>query len=498
MKTELKVAAPKKSLFKSYIFGITDHSGERYQTILGYFWPELVTAFLVGSVLNLIDASMIGHLKSTTMYATQGVALTIILFLNKMAEGLSVGTVILCGQYNGMRRFEAVGRAAMSAFWVTIVVGGVIAGSLYLGAGTLFSFLHVPDKMAIAGTAFMRLRVVSVFLFFIYMALIGFLRGVKNTRAPMVFFLIGGLTFLFFDYVLIFGHLGFPALGLMGSAIASIIQNAVMLGVALGYILYDRHMRQYSIETLKSFDLPAALDIVRLSCPIILDKALLAAAKIWLVRLIAPMGKVALASFSVIRDMEQFAFVPAVAFASVITLLVSNDYGAGNWTGIKSNIKKVLFMASGLVFAILLTFALCPEYVIGLFDTKGSFVLFAATVFPLISVMVLFDLLQVILAGALRGAANVRVVMVTRLMVCAGIFMPLSYWFSVLPISNILVKFTLIYGSFYLADGVMSIVYVWWFRRDAWRSSATSYKGAVDGTHNNRERDFTSEQPGAH
>lgn len=493
----MKNKSQKKSLLTSYLSGITDNAGERYQTILGYFWPELVTAFLVSSVLNLIDASMIGHLKSTTMYATQGVALTIVLFLNKMAEGLSVGTVIACGQYNGMRRFADVGRAAMSAFWVTIVVGGVIAASLYLGAGSIFIFLQVPDKMALVGAAFMRLRVVSVFLFFIYMALIGFLRGVKNTRAPMVFFLIGGVTFIFFDYALIFGRFGFPALELMGSAVASIIQNAVMLAVALGYILYDKHMRKYSIEMFKSFDLRATVEIIKLSCPIILDKALLAAAKIWLVRLIAPMGKVALASFSVIRDMEQFAFVPAVAFASVITLLVSNDYGAANWLGIKSNIKKVLFMASGLVFAILLCFAIFPEFFIQLFDTKGSFVLFAATVFPVISVMVLFDLLQVILAGALRGAANVRVVMVTRLIVCLCIFMPLSYWFSVLPISNILVKFTLIYGSFYLADGVMSIVYVWWFRRDAWRSSATSYKGAVNGTYN-RERDFASKQPGAH
>lgn len=493
----MTIQSEKKSLLNSYIAGITDHAGERYSTIISYFWPELITAFLISSVLNVIDASMIGHLKSTSTYATLGVAFSIVLFLNKMAEGLSVGTVILCGQYNGKRRFADVGRSAMSAFWVTIFVGGVISFALYLGAHSLFVFLQVPEKMVHAGAAFMRLRVIGVFIFFVYMALIGFLRGTKNTRAPMVFFMMGGVAFLFFDYVLIFGKCGFPALGLHGSAIASIIQNVVMLAAALFYILYDKHMRQYSIEMVRGFDLHAALEIIKLSSPVILDKAILAAAKIWLVRLIAPMGKVALASYVVIRDMEQFAFVPAVAFAQVITFLVSNDYGAGNWIGIKSNIKKILFMASGLVFAILLFFALFPELVIHLFDTKGSFISFAATVFPAISVLVLFDLLQVILAGALRGAANVRVVMVTRLLVCVFFFMPISYWFSILPISNILIKFTLIYGSFYLADGVMTIVYVWWFRRDAWRSSVISYKGAVDGTYN-RERDTTPRQPSAH
>ncbi|MCL5436436.1 MAG: MATE family efflux transporter [Candidatus Dependentiae bacterium] len=493
----MATASEKKSLLASYVTGITDSAGERYVTILGYFWPELITALLVSSVLNLIDASMIGHLKSTSMYATLGVALTIVLFLNKMAEGLSVGTVILCGQYNGMRRFTDVGRAAMSAFWVTVLVGGLIAAALYFGAASLFAFLHVPHKMAHFGIAFMRLRVVSIFLFFVYMALVGFLRGTKNTRVPMIFFVVGAVVFVFFDYTLIFGHFGFPALGLMGSAIASIIQNAVMLVAALGYIFCDTQMRQYSIQAIRSFDAQAALDIFRLSSPVILDKALLAGAKIWLVRLIAPMGKVALASYSVIRDMEQFAFVPAIAFASVITLLVSNDYGSGNWPGIKSNVKKVLFLASGLVFTILLLFALFPEAVIGFFSVKSRVVFFAATAFPVVSVLVLFDLLQVVLAGALRGAANVRLVMVTRLLVCGLVFLPLSYWFSTLPISNILVKFILIYGCFYLSDGVMSMVYVWWFRRDSWRSTAVSYKGAVDATYN-RERDTTPRQPSAH
>ena len=59
-----------------------------------------------------------------------------------------------------------------------------------------------------------------------------------------------------------------------------------------------------------------------------LDKAALAWAKMWLVVMIAPAGEYALASFSVLKDLEQFAFVPAIAFGQVITLLVSNDVGS--------------------------------------------------------------------------------------------------------------------------------------------------------------------------
>ncbi len=92
-------------------------------------------------------------------------------------------------------------------------------------------------------------------------------------------------------------------------------------------------------------------------------------------------------------------------------------------------------------------------------------------VLPMISILALFDLTQVILSGALRGASNVRVVMVTRLVGCGLVFIPLSYLFSILPIENMLLKFILIYGSFYMANGVMSLVYVFWFRRDCWNSA---------------------------
>lgn len=467
------MAVGKKSLFSSYVDGITDQrEGERYSTILRYFLPELITAFLINALLSLIDSSIIGHLKSTSLYATKGVTDTFIHFLTKIAEGISVGTVVLCGQYNGQKKFVDVGKAAMSAFWVTLCLGGIVSGFLYFGAFSIYNFYHVPSKMVRLGVPFLQLRAVGIFLAFLYFALIGFLRGIKNTRLPMLFFLFGGIFFVFFDYGLVFGCFGLPEMGLRGSAIASIIQYSVMLLSALSYIFLNKSMRCYSLNIIKSVDRFVALDIIRLSWPVVLDKAVLAATKIWIARLLAPMGKVVIASFAVVKDMEQLAFVPAIALAQVITLLVSNDYGNKNWSGITNNIKKTLFLASVMVFGILCFFALWPELIISLFDAKGAFVRFAATAFPILSVLVFFDVLQVILSGALRGAANVRVVMVTRFVVCIVVLFPLSYAISLLPIANVLVKFILVYSTFYLADGIMGMVYVLWFRYDRWKTTS--------------------------
>lgn len=454
-----------KNLLQSYIAGIKDQSeGQSYETLIGYFVPEFITSFFLYSLLSLIDAWFIADLKCTSMYATQGVTANLVHLLTKIAESFSVGTIVLCGQYNGIKDFKNVGRAAMSSLWITFILGAIISCLLYSSAHWIYSCYGLNEEMIQYGTSFLQLRAVGIFFMFVYFAITGFLRGIKNTKVPMVLFVCGGVIFIFFDYALIYGKFGFPAMQLQGSALASTIQYGVMLIGALAYCFFDKENRRYTLTLIDSFDRKAARSILSLSWPVMVDKASLAGAKSWLDIMIAPMGIQALASYKIIRDMEQLAFIPAIAFAQVITFLVSNDYKAGNWRGIKSNIKKIIFLSSMMVFTVLLIFSIWPAAIIRFFDKENSFTAFAAQAFPLLSLLVFFDLLQIILSGALRGASEVKVVMWVRLVTCLGYFVPVSYMISKMAIASPLTKFVLLYGSFYVGNALMSLVYIQTFR----------------------------------
>ncbi len=463
----------KKGLLASYVEGITDFSrGESYAAIVRYFVPEFVTALALYSILHLLDARFIADLKSTTMYATLGVTGTLLHFIIKVAEGMSVGTVIMCGQYNGAKQYLDVGRSFVSTFWTTAMIGICLSGTLYFGAPLIYSWYGVSPSMIELGVPFLRLQALGVLFMFLYFAFVAFLRSIKNTRTPMHIFILGGVAFVFFDYALIFGKFGFPQMGFLGSATATIIQYGVMLAAGIVVVLFKSEYRQYGVRLLDPFSNPEMIKrFMFLSWPVVLDKATLAIAYIWLGKMIAPMGECAMASFTVIKDMERFAFLPALAFAQIITLLASNDFGSKNIDGIKSNIKKVMFLSCIGVGAILLVFSLQPAYFISMFDHKGDFTAMAAGIFPLLSVLVLFDVFQVVLSGALRGASDVKMVMWTRLLVCTLIFMPITYLISTTEFSSVVVKFALIYGMFYLSNGIMSMLYINRFRSDRWKSS---------------------------
>ncbi len=468
----------KKGIVSSYVSGIVDlDHGEGYGRLLYYFVPEFISAFLLYSLPFMIDSYFIGQLSSTSLYATLGSTNNFIHFVIKLAESISVGTVIMSGRYNGMHEYRKVGRSLRDAFWVTCIVGFFLATALYSGAYYIFVWYGVPQEMIPHAVPFLRMRAVGLFFTFLYMALIGFMRGVKNTRIPMVTFVLGSIIFIFFDYVLIFGNFGFPRMELQGSALASVVQYGFMLVLALGYVLFNDEYRKYHVELWRGLlDLNYVKQLLVLSLPVMIDKATLSWAYIWLCKMINPMGAKTVAAFCVVKDIERFAFLPAIAFAQIITFLVSNDMGAQQWESIKCNLKKVCFLASTMVGSILFVICLNPEPVIRFFDKKGEFTLLAVHAFPIISVLVMFDLVQLILSGALRGSGNVKVVMYVRLAVCLGYFVPLSYILSQLQINESL-KFILVYASFYFGNALMSIAYINRFRSEEWKTP--SLKGSL-------------------
>jgi len=456
---------------------VPNPSGESYWRIIRLFLPEFVTALVLYSLITIIDAKLVAELKNTTLFATLGTTNTLTYFITKVAEGLSVGTVVLCGHYNGSHEPKQVGQSVVSSLWTTALVGMMISGFLFFGASSIYQWYGVSPGMAQAGVPFLQIRAIGLFFLFLYFSIVGFLRGIKNTRVPMVLFTIGAATFVFFDWVLIYGKWGFSRLGLQGSAYAFMIQYIVMFTCGLLYILFNPHLRSYSIQLLRAYDLYKARRLLLLGFPVMIDKATLAWAGIWVVSRLAPLGEVVCASFSATKDMMQLAFIPAIAFGQVLTLLVSNAAGAENWLGVKSDIKKVIILTMSIVLVIMVLFSLFATHIMQfLFDVEGAFTPFAARAFPILSALALLDLLQLLLSAALRGVGDVRSVMIIRLAVSILFFWPASWVLARMPIDGPLIKFIVVYATFYIAGGIMCVLYIKRLSGKAWHIRITPNK----------------------
>lgn len=462
----------KKGLLTSFFAGVFDTShGEKYSKIIKYFIPEFISALVLYSLLYLADAYFIADLKSTATYATLGVTNTFMHYIVKFFEGIQVGGLILIGKYNGAKNYKEAGKTLTDALWVSAIVGLVVSVVIFFGAYWIYYILGVPEDMIHLGVPYLRIVASRIFFMSIYLTLVGFMKGTKDTKTPMIIFSIGAAIFIILDYILIYGKFGLPVMGFNGSAIASLVQYIFMFAMSLIAIVISRKNKIYEINLLAPFkSFSKVIQLVRLSIPSIIDKSTVALCYLWLFKMLAPMGKIALATFAVVKDFERLSLTPAVALASVVTLIVSNDYGRRDWDAIKSNAKKILFLGAFLVSIALIFIALFPACFVSIFDKAGEFTVFAIAVIPVLSALVIFDVMQLILSGAMRGSANVKTVMVTRLIVALLFFVPVTYLFSNMNIESQTLKFMLVYGTFYMGNLIMATVYMIRFRGEKWKT----------------------------
>lgn len=444
--------------------------GQSYIQLFKYFYPECITALIIYFLPYFIDCLFICHLKSTDTYAVSGIIDNFLGMFLKAAEGLPVGIVIIAGYFNGLSEYKKAGQAFVDAFWAVIGIGALLSLGLFVTVRLVCMFNKFSPEMIVQGVPYLKIKAISIFFMFVYFSLVGFLRAIKNTFVPMVVFALGSIVFVTVDYVLIFGKFGFPQLCLLGSATASLIQYIFMCVVMLSYLLFAKNHDKYHISLWhQKFSWDRVKKLLLISLPVVVDKVSIAFAYAWLGSHMSHMGSQAGAAFSCIKMMERFAFIPAIACAQIITFLVSNDIGKKAWDDISGNIKKILSMAAFFVGIILLVGSLWPEWFVAFFDKKCEFSHLVIVIFPALSVLIMIDLLQLILSGALRGAGDVKTVMITRVCVIAGFFIPLTYVIERIPFQTMVMKMLAIYAAFLLGNGLMSLVYMYRLRQDSWK-----------------------------
>lgn len=459
----------KKDLAATTLF-VKEHAGISYTKILQYFYPEFITALIIYSLPQFIDCFFICYLKSTNLYAISGIVENFLTMFTKSAEGLLVGTVVISGYFNGLKEYQKAGKAFVEAFWTTISIGFVVSLLLYVSVSAFYKFNNFTSDMIALGTPYLQIKAIGVFFMFFYFSLVGFFRAVKNTFTPMVVFAIGSFVFILCDYLFIFGAFGFPQLGLLGSAVAYLIQYIVMSVLMIMYVLYAQNYQHYQISFFPyRFNKEHVWRFFKISFPVVVDKISIAFAYVWLASCISHLGSDASAAFSMLKQMERFAFVPAIAFSQIITFLVSNDLGNGKWEDIAANIKRVVYIASIMVGTILLIGSTFPFAMVDLYGCAPEICYLVATIFPSLSVLVMFDLLQLILSGALRGAGDVQTVMKTRISIIAGYFIPITYVISLIQFQSMASKMLVTYAAFLIGNGLMSIVYIIRLRQNYWK-----------------------------
>jgi MATE family multidrug resistance protein len=401
-----------------------ERRGARLRVLLALAWP-IVVSRSSQVVVGVADAVMVAHLGAAALAATTtGATNAFALFILPMGIAFIVSSfssqLFGMGDLAGARRHGWYGLALAAASQVLAVLAVPLV-PLALGA-----FDYAPDVRG-PMEDYLAIRLLSAGAVVGTEALSNFYGGLGNTRLPMRASLAAMVLNVLGNWVLIDGHLGAPALGVRGAAVASTLASAVAF---LGFLaVFVRDCRRDGTGRLRLAELRRVL---RFGLPSGLNWFFEFAAYAFFVNVVvAGLGTTSLAALMAVIQVNSAAFMPAFGLASAGAILVGQAIGAARRDRVPGIVALTFTVAAVWQCLVALTYLAAPDLVLSAFarDPASAEDLLAAgrRMLILSAAWQLFDAGASVLAEALRAAGDTAFTMWARVAISWAIWAPGSY-----------------------------------------------------------------------
>jgi MATE family multidrug resistance protein len=229
------------------------------------------------------------------------------------------------------------------------------------------------------------------------------------------------------NYAWIYGNLGFPAMGVLGSAWATTASRWFMAGalLALGWRTLSRYLTHVAPNLLDPRPLARML---KLGLPIGVQMMLEGGAFNVVALLMGWLGVIQVAAHQIALNLASLTFMVPLGVSSAAAVIVGHGVGRGDADGVKRSTIASLTVGAGCMLCTGVLFITAPEMLAGLYTPDPVLLALAALLLPIAGVFQVFDGLQVVAIGLLRGLGDTRMPMIVNVVGFWFIGMPVSLW----------------------------------------------------------------------
>jgi len=284
------------------------------------------------------------------------------------------------------------------------------------------------EEVVILAIPYYRILVISMFPFMLFFTLKQFAEGIGNTLNAMTITLLANVVNVCFNYLFIFGKFGFPELGLTGAGIGTLIARTFMPLMFVFIFIRKDIFRPYLINIVKSrLDKKILKRLFEVGWPIssqilleVLAFALGALMMGWL-------GPVSLAAHQIAIGMASLTFMIVTGIASGTTIRVSHQFNLGDYHSMKKATVASVHLVLAFMSLTAITFVLFRNEIPHLYTNDQEVIKIASRLLIMAAIFQIFDGLQVVMLGALRGLTDVKYAMFAAFIAYILISLPLSY-----------------------------------------------------------------------
>jgi len=436
-------------------------------TLLMFALPVLGSNVLQ-SLNASVNAIWVGHYLGEAALTATSNANIVLFFLLGVVFGISMATTILVGQSIGAHDIDRAKRVVGTgaSFFATLSILVAIAG--YIFTPHILALMQTPADAAPYAIAYLRIIFVALPMMYFYNFMMMTLRGAGDSRTPFYFMLLSVGLDIGLNPLLIFGLGPIPAMGIAGSALATLIAQSGSLLLMIAFLYRRKHflaLHSNELNYLKP-DLAILRALVTKGLPMGLQMLVISSSALVMISLVNGYGSQVTAGYGVTSQLWTYVQMPALALGASVSSMAAQNIGAGRWdrvTRIATIGVGYNFLLTGALVALLYLF---DHAALGLFlphegEAMGvarhinnivawSFVLFGVT-------MVLF--------GVVRSTGAVMAPLVMLFIAIWLVRLPFAKWLT--PAYGA----EAIWWSFPLGSVVLIVLAVAYYRYGGWRKA---------------------------
>ncbi len=355
----------------------------------------------------MTDTAFMGRVGEVELGAT-AIAGIFYVVLYMLGFGFSIGSQILMARRNGEGKLKDIGNIMDHSIYVMLIIGIFLFITLRLFSADMLRPFIASNDIFNASVIYLQYRMYGIFFAFFNVLSRAFFVAVTKTRMLTVSSIIMASVNVFLDYVLIFGHWGFPEMGIGGAALASAIAEGSSALFFLIYFLATNDRFKYQLFRFPRINFSTVRQIFDISLFVMLQHFFSLA--VWFVffMIIEKMGERSLAIANIIRSLYMVLMIPVWAFSSTTNTLVSNIIGEGLSEMVIPVIRKVTRITLFSVFLMIIPLLIIPGLFIRVYTPDASLIADSIpSVFVILGATVIFALIQNMFSG-ISGTGNTR------------------------------------------------------------------------------------------
>jgi putative MATE family efflux protein len=311
-------------------------------------------------MIGLTDTAFLGRVGEVELGAS-AIAIIYYMVLFMIGFGFSIGAQIIIGRRNGEGRFKDTGKVFWNGIYFLLGLSGIIILMSELLSPWMMKFMVSSQAIYDAALSYVRWRLPGMVFAFMTAMFRAFYVGTTQTKTLTFNSVVMVASNILFNYILIFGKFGCPALGITGAAIGSSLAELVSLIFFMAYTYLKCDRPKYGLDKAARFEKQELKSMMPVCTWTMIQHTISISTWFIFFIYIEHLGERALAISNIARSVSGLMWVVLQAFSSTCSTLVSNIIGEGHQEKVMSLVKRILKLSYGTVSAIIITFCIFPE-----------------------------------------------------------------------------------------------------------------------------------------